>query len=73
MLKLPKSSLSLAGGGKGRIKTVHAAGDDVALRHALARLCLALDLPPGGVCGTDRRAVGRTGPGSGGAKGSGGK
>ena len=37
-LKLPKSSLSLASGGKGRVKTVVASGDPAALAEALARL-----------------------------------
>ena len=37
-LKLPKSSLSLDSGGKGRVKTVVAAGDPGVLAAALERL-----------------------------------
>jgi len=37
-LKLPKSSLSLASGGKGRVKTVIASGETALLAGALARL-----------------------------------
>ena len=37
-LKLPKSNLTLASGGKGRVKTVVVTGDPEALSDALARL-----------------------------------
>ena len=42
-LKLPKSSLSLDSGGKGRVKTVTASGEPALLAEALARLQAMLD------------------------------
>jgi uncharacterized protein YggU (UPF0235/DUF167 family) len=41
-LKLPKSSLVLDSGGKGRVKSVRAAGEVLALRAALGRLVASL-------------------------------
>ena len=41
-LKLPKSSLALESGGKGRVKSVRASGEDAILRHALDRLSATL-------------------------------
>jgi uncharacterized protein YggU (UPF0235/DUF167 family) len=43
-LKLPKSSLALDSGGKGRVKSVRATGDDASLRHALDRLSFFLGI-----------------------------
>ena len=42
-LKLPKSSVSLDSGGKGRVKTVIASGEPTLLTEALARLQAMLD------------------------------
>ncbi|BDA86712.1 hypothetical protein Sa4125_42540 [Aureimonas sp. SA4125] len=41
-LKLPKSTLILDSGGKGRVKSVRAAGDHAGLRQALDRLSVSL-------------------------------
>jgi uncharacterized protein YggU (UPF0235/DUF167 family) len=45
-MKLPKSSLGLDSGGKGRVKSVRAMGEAATLREALERL--AASLPSGG-------------------------